>query len=58
MFFGRRIEQGLGYIFARYVNSGRKENELIDPRAFMPHEEIPVLTYEEERLKQIKKKSG
>lgn len=55
---GRRIEQGLGYIFSRYVNAGRDESKFIDPREFMPHEKMPVLTYEEERLMQIKKKSG
>lgn len=49
----------MGRLFARYLNAKLPEDKQIeDPRIFMIHEKIPTLTYEEERLKQIKKKSG
>lgn len=56
---GRRIEQEMGRLFARYLNTKLPADKQIeDARIFMIHEEVPVLTYEEERLMQIKKKSG
>ncbi|NHC02322.1 hypothetical protein G9F31_00795 [Acinetobacter sp. 187] len=60
LFVGRRLEQEFGRLFARYMNTKLPADKQIeDPRIYMVHEEMPVLTYEEERMKQIeKKKSG
>ena len=55
---GRRIEQGVGNLYALYANGKVDEDKRVDARIFMPHEEIPELTFEEERMKAIKKKSG
>lgn len=54
----RRIEQGVGNLFALYFNSKVDEDKRVDARTFMPHEEVPELTFEEQRMQAIKKKSG
>ncbi|WP_218955865.1 hypothetical protein [Acinetobacter sp. YH12064] len=59
MFLGRRLEQEFGRLFARYLNTKLPEDKQIeDPRQFMVHEDIPESSFEEERMKAIKKKSG
>ncbi|MBU3845561.1 MAG: hypothetical protein H9855_01015 [Candidatus Acinetobacter avistercoris] len=55
---GRRVEQAVGRLMALYINSKTKKEHHVEDSVFMPHEDRKVLTYEEERLKQIKKKSG
>ena len=42
---------------AFYVSANSKNSD-ISPLAFMPHEDMPNTSFEEERLKAIKKKSG
>jgi len=59
LFLGRRLEQEFGRLFARYLNSKLPPDKQIeDARTFMLHEEVPELTFEEERMRAIKKKSG
>ena len=48
----------MGNLFALYYNHRPGEFERVDARIFMPHEKVPELTFEEERMKAIKKKSG
>lgn len=56
---GRRLEQEFGRLFARYLNANRPEDKWVeDARIFMLHEDLPELTFEEQRLQAIKKKSG
>ena len=55
---GRRIEQGVGNLYSLYFNWKVDEDKRVDARIFMPHEEVPETTFEEERMKAIKKKSG
>lgn len=55
---GRRIEQGVGNLYALYFNGKVEEDKRVDARVFMPHETMPELTFEEERMLAIKKKSG
>ncbi|MFH7353082.1 hypothetical protein L1A70_14810 [Acinetobacter bereziniae] len=59
LFVGRRIEQAVGRFHSFYaiVNSKEEHRDKIDPFDFMPHEEGPPTTFEEERMKAIKKKS-
>jgi hypothetical protein len=53
------LEQEFGRLFARYLNSKLPEDKHIeDARIFMLHEEVPELTFEEQRMQSIKKKSG
>ena len=59
LFFGRRLEQEFARLFVRYFNSHASEDERIeDAREYMLHEEIPPTSFEEERMKAIKKKSA
>lgn len=55
---GRRIEQGAGNLYALYFNGKVEEDKRVDARIFMPHETMPELTFEEERILAIKKKSA
>ena len=55
---GRRIEQGIGNLYALYFNGKVEEDKRVDARIFMPHEKVPELTFEEQRMQAIKKKSG
>ncbi|MEG2750057.1 MAG: hypothetical protein RR939_11775 [Acinetobacter sp.] len=55
---GRRIEQGVGNLYSLYFNGKVDEDKRVDARIFMPHEEVPETTFEEERMKALKKKSG
>lgn len=59
---GRRIEQGVGNLYALYFNGripkDQEHKRVEDARIFMPHETMPELTFEEERMQAIKKKSG
>lgn len=52
---GRRIEQGIGNLYALYVNGKVDEDKRVDPRIFMPHEDIPGTTFEEDRMRALKK---
>lgn len=58
LFVGRRVEQSIGNWMAHYTRFKVKDGTEVDPRDFMPHEEAPELTFEEERMKAIKKKSA
>jgi len=40
------------------VNDRVNEDKRVDARIYMPHEEVPETTFEEERMKALKKKSG
>lgn len=48
----------MGNLYALYVNGRADPDKRVDARIFMPHEEVPETTFEEERMKAIKKKSG
>lgn len=48
----------MGNLYALYVNGKVDEDKRVDARIFMPHEEVPELTFEEQRMKDIKKKSS
>ena len=49
----------MGRLFARYINTKLPEDmQIEDARIFMSHEEVPETTFEEERMKALKKKSG
>ncbi|CEI54470.1 hypothetical protein [Acinetobacter bereziniae] len=48
---------GRFHSFYAIVNSKEEHRDKIDPFDFMPHEEGPPTTFEEERMKAIKKKS-
>ncbi|WP_261182974.1 MULTISPECIES: hypothetical protein [unclassified Acinetobacter] len=53
------MEQEFGRLFARYLNTKLPEDKKVeDARIFMAHEEIPETTFEEQRVKDLKKKSG
>lgn len=54
----RRIEQGVGNLYALYFNGKVDKSDRVDARVFMPHEKVPELSFEEERLLAIKKKSA
>ncbi|WP_228145934.1 hypothetical protein [Acinetobacter terrae] len=58
MFLGRRIEQGFGNLMAHYTRFKVGEGTEVDAYNFMPHEEVQELTFEEQRMKDIKKKSS
>lgn len=45
-------------MYGLYLNGKLSEEDQADPRIFMPHEEVPETTFEEERMKALKKKSG
>ena len=38
---GRRIEQGVGNLYALYFNGKVEEDKRVDARIFMPHETMP-----------------
>lgn len=48
----------MGNLYTFYRNDRAEEDERVDARIFMPHEEVPELTFEEERMKAIRKKSA
>lgn len=59
LFFGRRIEQAVGRFHALYakVNTKEEYRDQIDAFDYMPHEEAPATSFEQERMKAIEKKS-
>jgi hypothetical protein len=58
LFFGRRLEQSFGNWMAHYSRFKVKEGTDIDVFDFMPHEEAPSTSFEQERMKAIEKKSA
>ena len=52
----------MGNLYTLYFNGripkDQEHKRVEDARIFMPHETIPELTFEEERMLAIKKKSG
>ena len=58
LFVGRRIEQGFGNLMAYYTQLKVGSDVEVDAFDFMLHEEAPELTFEEQRMKDLKKKSG
>ena len=58
LFIGRRIEQGFGNLMAYYTQLKVGSDAEVDAFDFMLHEEAPELTFEEQRMKDLKKKSG
>lgn len=58
MFFGRRIEQGFGNWMAHYTRFKVKDPEDVDALDYMPHEEPKVTSFEQERMKSLRKKSA
>lgn len=58
LFFGRRLEQSFGNWMAHYTLFKVKQGTDVDPFTFMPHEDAPPTSFEEERMKAIKKKSA
>lgn len=57
-FTGRRIEQSIGALMALYAQNHVKEGVEVSPYDYMVHEDEPELTFEEQRMQLIKKKSG
>ncbi|WP_228203392.1 hypothetical protein [Acinetobacter sp. CFCC 10889] len=55
LFFGRRLEQVFGRYHADYI--ALKIQKEVDVYNFMPHEDAPETSFEEERMKAIRKKS-
>lgn len=53
---GRRLEQSFAGLLSLYLMS--KGVEDVDPYSFMPHEEAPVQTFEQQRMKVLGEKSG
>ena len=41
LFFGRRIEQAIGNLYAFYRNDKVKPEDRVDSRVYMFHEELP-----------------
>ena len=58
LFIGRRIEQGFGNLMAHYTRFKVDNDTDVNALDFMPHEEVPETTFEEERMKALRKKSG
>ena len=60
LFFGRRVEQAAGNMMAFYLrnNTSEQYRHLIDAFDYMPHEEAPATSFEQERMKAIEKKSA
>ncbi|WP_448761823.1 hypothetical protein [Acinetobacter tandoii] len=58
LFIGRRVEQAMGNFMAHYTMFKVKDPESVSALTYMPHEDAPVTSFEEERLKAIKKKSN
>lgn len=57
-FTGRRIEQAIGALMALYAQNKVKEGVEISPYDYMPHEDEPEMSFEEQRMQAIRKKSG
>ena len=57
-FTGRRIEQSIGALMALYAQNHVKEGVEVNPYDYMPHEDEPEMSFEEQRMQAIKKKSG
>lgn len=57
LFTGRRIEQSFGGWMAHYTRFKVKDGSDVDPHDFMPHEDEPEMSFEEQRMQAIKKKS-
>lgn len=57
-FTGRRIEQSIGALMALYAQNHVKEGVEVNPYDYMVHEDEPELTFEEQRMQAIKKKSA
>ena len=53
-----RIEQSIGALMALYAQNHVKEGVEVSPYDYMVHEDEPELTFEEQRMQAIKKKSG
>ena len=51
LFFGRRIEQAFGNWMAHYTLYKVKEGTEVDATDYMPHEETPETSLEDELLK-------
>jgi len=58
LFTGRRVEQAIGNWMAHYTMFKVKDPESVSALTYMPHEETPVTSFEEERMKAIRKKSA
>ncbi|AXY57264.1 hypothetical protein CDG60_12230 [Acinetobacter chinensis] len=58
LFVGRRVEQGFGNWMAHYTRFKVKDPESVEALSFMPHEDQPETSFEQERLKAIRKKSA
>lgn len=52
------MEQGFGNLMAHYTMFKVKDPESVSALTYMPHEDVPVTTFEDERLKAIRKKSA
>lgn len=57
LFTGRRIEQAIGALMALYAQNHVKEGVEISPYDYMPHEDEPELSFEEQRMQAIRKKA-
>lgn len=58
LFVGRRIEQSIGALMALYAQNHVKEGVEVSPYDYMVHEDEPEMSFEEQRMQAIKKKSG
>lgn len=58
LFYGRRIEQAIGNWMAHYTMFKVKDPEDVSALTYMPHEDVPETSFEEERMKAIRKKSA
>lgn len=58
LFVGRRIERSVGVLTALYAQNHVKEGVEVNPYDYMPYEDEPELTFEEQRMQAIKKKSA
>ncbi len=55
LFFWSQIRASFGNWMAHYSRFRVKEGTEVDAFDFMPHEEAPKLSFEEERLKALKR---
>ncbi|AXY60028.1 hypothetical protein CDG61_08310 [Acinetobacter sp. WCHAc010052] len=58
LFVGRRVEQGFGNWMAHYTLFKVKDPESVEALSFMPNEDQPETSFEQERLKSIRKKAA
>lgn len=58
LFMGRRIEQSIGALMAQYRQHNVGPEMEVNPYDYMPHEDEPEMSFEEQRMQAIKKKSG